>query len=167
MKFRARMDKESIIITAVVFIIFFFSILIVLNSKKPSVIISYLIAAFLLIFVIVLITQKIKYFLVTTDSIQIVRTFYTIKFPFDKLSAIQSINFDSLEGSFRRMGINGIFGYSGTFSNSNYGVMRWFLTNKDQIIFLRLTNGENIFLSPENAGLFYSTVMDKINIIAV
>ncbi len=163
MKFKSKMDGESVIITTIIYVIFLASIFLVLSSKKASAISTSLIVGLLIVFMIGLITQKVKYYVIDAKSIQIVRVFYKIVIPLNDLNAIKAINYDTLVSSSRRMGIYGVFGYSGTFTNSIYGTMRWYLTNKDQIIYIRLTNGENIFLSPENTDLFYNTALKNVS----
>lgn len=66
---------------------------------------------------------------------------------------IKSIDYKSLKGSVRNFGIGGIYGFSGTFSNKEFGEMIWFVTRTDNLIMIK-TDKQKIVISPDDAELF-------------
>lgn len=66
---------------------------------------------------------------------------------------IKSIDYQRIKGSVRNFGIGGMFGFTGTFSNKEFGEMSWFITRTDRLLMIK-TLKQTIILSPNDVQLF-------------
>ena len=71
------------------------------------------------------------------------------------IKEIKTLEKAALKGTIRTMGVGGLFGYFGEFSNSQYGSMDWYVTRRDKIIFIA-THKQRLLLSPDDRDAFFA-----------
>jgi hypothetical protein len=75
-------------------------------------------------------------------------------------SAVKSVNIihrEIVRDSIRTFGVGGLFGYYGKFTNSKFGVMKWYIRRMDQLVMLTTSTGE-FLLSPDDFDGFVSAL---------
>ena len=55
--------------------------------------------------------------------------------------------------SFRAFGNGGLFGFTGYFTNTKFGWMRWYTTRRSNYVILEMKDGEKIVLTPDDMAL--------------
>ncbi len=60
----------------------------------------------------------------------------------------------ALKRSLRLFGNGGLFGYYGKFSNSRFGYMTWYATNRTNPVLLHMTGGKKVIITPNEGEAF-------------
>lgn len=160
--FIASLGSTAKIITAIVggmlcflgmlFIFFFVISLLSGNFEKRDVL---LIPISLGFFGVVVYTfrNQTKNYKITNEGISILQRKGCYFIKREDVLKIKSIDYSRIKGSVRNFGIGGIFGFSGTFSNKEFGEMIWFVTRTDSLLMIN-TDKQKIVISPDDVKLF-------------
>jgi hypothetical protein len=82
-------------------------------------------------------------------------------FSISEIASAKAITKIDMGVTIRIMGNGGIFGYTGFFTNKTFGRMNWFVTDKDKMIIIALTNGKHIVISPDDTEGFLKSIKAK------
>ena len=134
------------------FIFFFIISLLSGNFEKRDVL---LIPVSLGLFGVVFYTfrNQTKNYKITNEGISILQRKGNHFIKQEDVLEIKSIDYSRIKGSVRNFGIGGIFGFSGTFSNKEFGEMIWFVTRTYNLLMIN-TAKEKIVISPDDVELF-------------
>lgn len=98
------------------------------------------------------------YYEVDMDSIAVVRKAGKFFIARKDIKSINAITENQLGTAWRMMGNGGVFGYTGYYSSSNIGKMRWFVTQRKNYVLIILNNDSKYLLSPDDvAGFLVAT----------
>jgi hypothetical protein len=153
--FKASMDRTAKIIT-VVFILFTAALVMSmfwLNGDKavdPARIIA---PAILVITLAVCYGYAPKGYSAENGVLLIHRPIRNRKIPFNHIESAQPLERLALKSSIRTFGVGGLFGYWGKYYSPAIGAANWYLTQRQNLLLVKLTTGEKILLSPDKAGL--------------
>ena len=160
--FKASLGSTAKIITAIVggllcflgmlFIFFFVISLLSGNFEKRDVMLPIIVLG---IFGVIVYTfrNQTKNYKITNEGISISQRKGSHFIKREDVIEIKSIDYKSIKGSARNFGIGGIFGFSGTFSNKEFGEMIWFVTRTDSLLMINTTK-QKIVISPDDVELF-------------
>jgi len=160
--FRASLGSTAKIITAIVggllcflgmlFIFFFVISLLSGNFQKRDVIMP-IIALGIFSILYYIYTQRTVGYEIFNEGIKVITANRSELIKKEDILNIESINYSRIKGSVRNFGIGGVFGFTGTFSNKEFGEMIWFVTRTDNLIMIN-TAKQKIVISPEDVQLF-------------
>lgn len=73
------------------------------------------------------------------------------KFPISRqeIASVREIDPREMKRAWRMAGNGGVFGYTGWYSSSNLGKMRWFVTRRDRAVLVEMQSGRKYLLSPD------------------
>jgi hypothetical protein len=67
---------------------------------------------------------------------------------------MSAISEAELGRAWRMMGNGGVFGYTGYYSSSNIGKMRWFVSQRKNYVLITMNNDSKFLLSPDDVAGF-------------
>ncbi len=112
--------------------------------------------------IITIIVISVSY-LLSVDSYQLYSEKLIIRHPlnlFNRTISLSSIKKDSIlpdssiNGATRLIGVGGVFGYYGLYSNKNLGKFRMYASRKKHLILIVLKkNEEKVVVTPDNIGM--------------
>jgi hypothetical protein len=91
---------------------------------------------------------------ITGNEIIISRFILKRHIAFSDIDRIEKISSEEIQFSFRTFGVGGFFGSYGQFVNRKSGSMTWFVTQRINFIMLHLKSGEQVVITPDDAGMF-------------
>ena len=91
---------------------------------------------------------------IDNDQVAVERKIGRFIIPRTDIECVQVVSAEDLGRIWRMAGNGGVFGYTGWFSSSKYGTMRWFATSREQGVLLTLRSGKKYLLSPDDAKGF-------------
>jgi roadblock/LC7 domain-containing protein len=94
------------------------------------------------------------YYEVEMDSIAIVRKAGKFFIARKDIKALSAISEAELGRAWRMMGNGGVFGYTGYYSSSNIGKMRWFVSQRKNYVLITMNNDSKFLLSPDDVAGF-------------
>lgn len=160
--FKASLGSTAKIITAIVggllcflgmlFIFFFVISLLSGNFQKRDVMMP-IIALGIFGILYYIYTQRTIGYEILSEGIKVFKTNSTELIKKEDILDIESINYTRIKGSVRNFGIGGMFGFTGTFSNKEFGEMIWFVTRTDSLLMIN-TSKQKIVISPDDVELF-------------
>ena len=145
MKYKASLDKTSIIITILVGLLF--GAFIIFNFILPLAIL--LLSLYLLCWHLKPLSYEIK-----AEEIIIRRLIKSVHINRSDIENLTLIEKNKLSGTIRTFGVGGLFGWYGKFSNNELGDMTWYLTRRDKPILIISKAGKKILISPDDAEGF-------------
>ena len=80
-------------------------------------------------------------------------------FALKDFQSIERIAKKDLRFSLRVFGNGGLFGYYGKFYNRKFGKMTWFVTNLNNSILIKMTDGKKIVVTPDEPESFLNLVL--------
>jgi uncharacterized membrane protein (Fun14 family) len=164
--FSATLDTVSKIITGLVtplFTIFPVILFVSLRTQKDDQYIPYFVGVMLLLWIIFGVCYL---FWVTGYSIQdsnlvIHRKGKAKVFSLDSIKNATAVSKEDMGFVIRNMGNGGLFGYTGFFSNKQFGRMQYFVTSTEKIIVLHLTDDKIICISIDDSVGFLKALGKK------
>ena len=156
MTYKASFDKTTKVITSLTSLLFLgIAVLqIVLYMQHHAVV---FLASALLLLLIYFVTYwycPINY-RVTTDDVVVHRHGSDIRFLRSDIRCIQMVQKEKLKGTVRLIGVGGLFGYCGQFSNAEFGCMTWYATkHRDKMVLIELNNNKKIIVTPDEPEQF-------------
>lgn len=91
---------------------------------------------------------------IDNDQIAVERKMGRFIIPRSEIESVQVVSPEDLGRTWRMAGNGGVFGYTGWFSSSKFGTMRWFATSRERGVLLQLRSGKKYLLSPDDAQGF-------------
>ncbi|AHF18004.1 PH domain-containing protein [Niabella soli] len=151
MKFKASFDTTtkiiSLIATLLVVVIFTF----IWMSLKDAGVIRILLMIFVTFLALVMpYGLSITRYGIDNEALSVCRPFGKKQFPLATVTSASIIDPKLLRWSWRVFGSGGMFGYYGRFSNKHFGMMTWYLTSRNKVVYLQLENGKKIMISPDD-----------------
>jgi hypothetical protein len=95
---------------------------------------------------------------IDSTSITVERKMGSFLIPRKDIQDTQVVTAEELGRTWRMAGNGGVFGYTGWFSSSKFGTMRWFATSREQGVLITMHSGKKFFLSPDDAKGFISAL---------
>jgi hypothetical protein len=156
MKFTASLDKLAKIITISSILIFIFTIAFPYFLQSPSEmgIEAILIPVFLLIIFFALFIFRPISYSITDQEVIIHRTWKDVKINRKDIQNVEKLGENVAQNTLRTFGVGGAWGYFGKFSHSSYGNMTWYVTRRDKLVLLKVSESKKIVLSPDELELF-------------
>jgi hypothetical protein len=99
---------------------------------------------------------SVKYYKILPDAIVVCRHSGEKVFSRQAIREVKIVSPDDLKGTMRTMGVGGLFGYYGSFSNNKFGDMTWYMTNRQHLIGIFLNDNSTVIISPDDAEQFYN-----------
>ncbi|MBO9619008.1 MAG: hypothetical protein J7539_08240 [Niabella sp.] len=151
MKFKASFDTTtkiiSLIATVLVLVIFTF---LWMNLKDAGIMRISLMVFVTFLALVMPYGLSVTYYQINNEALSVCRPFGKKQFPITTLTSATIIDPKLLRWSWRVFGSGGLFGYYGRFSNKHFGMMTWFLTRRNKVVYLQLENGKKIMISPDD-----------------
>ncbi|GGM84086.1 hypothetical protein GCM10010967_14850 [Dyadobacter beijingensis] len=89
----------------------------------------------------------------TDDELIIHRPISNVVYP-RRFESTRVIDKESLKYTIRTFGVGAFWGYFGKFYNTALGKMTWYVTRRDQLILIKMTDGKTILVSPDDLNGF-------------
>jgi Bacterial PH domain len=161
--FLASLDTVSKIITGLVspiFTLFPIILFFALRAQPNQNYIPYFIGVTLLLWVIFAycVLFWVKGYTITGEHLIINRVWKDKTILLQDLKSAESITKSDMGLVLRYLGNGGVFGYTGFFSNKQYGRMEWFVTSQEKLIVIELHNQKIICISPDDTADFIKTL---------
>lgn len=90
----------------------------------------------------------------TDDKLIIHRLLSDIKVNRLEIKSIEQLDKSKLSWAVRVLGVGGLFGYWGKFSNSKLGSMTWYATRRNNAVLVTTIYNKKIVLTPNEPGKF-------------
>jgi len=100
-------------------------------------------------------------YIVTTNAIEIIRPFKSIKIRKEEIESISEISSNQLGFGIRRFGSGGLFGYFGWYSSNKIGKYLNYTTHSKLLALIQLKSGLKILVSP-NTFSFIANAKETI-----
>jgi hypothetical protein len=71
-----------------------------------------------------------------------------------EIKSIVKISLEEMGMPWRTFGNGGVFGYTGYYSSSNVGKMRWFVSQRKNYILITMNNERKYLVSPDDVAGF-------------
>lgn len=118
---------------------------------------GFIIVAFVLVLIGAIIFRfSVKYYRIIPDAIVVCRYSGERVLSRSAIREVKILSSDDLKGTMRTMGVGGLFGYYGSFNNSKFGDMTWYMTNRQHLIGIFMNDNTTIIISPDDPELFYN-----------
>lgn len=155
MTYKASLDKTGRIITVSVTLIFMFIILVqyidrININNSIRILTSAVLAA---IYFGTYALAPLGY-IVNFKELIIRRPLANIRIKKTNIQRVEIIDRELLKRSIRVFGDGGLFGYYGKFSNSQMGLMTWYITRRDKLVLVLTADNRKIILSPDDPHRF-------------
>jgi hypothetical protein len=164
--FEARLDTLSKIITGLmgpIFLIWPWYLIISLRSQPDQNYLPHLIVLGILLIVLFIACYIYwpKNYQINNGELIVKRLISEKRFLLSDITKAEYVSKLQMGWALRILGNGGIFGYTGFFTNKTFGRMNWFVTDKDKMIVLALTNGKHIVVSPDDTEEFLKSLKGK------
>ena len=93
---------------------------------------------------------------VTTNAIEIIRPFKSIKIRKEEIESVSEIAADQIGFGIRRFGSGGLFGYFGWYSSNKIGKYLNYTTHSKLLAIIKLKSGLKILVSPNSSSFITS-----------
>ncbi|RZJ69139.1 PH domain-containing protein [Flavobacterium sp.] len=155
MKYKTKLDTMATVITVGIVLLFGSIIATVWTFPEAGEMIGASISTSILLVAILFFSYGFapKAFSFDEYGIVVHRLLKNAHIPFDQIQSARKIGKVSPKGLIRTLGNGGLFGYYGDFRNDEIGDMDWYLTRRQDIVFLDTTKAK-ILLSPNDVDIF-------------
>ncbi len=92
------------------------------------------------------------------DCLSIHRPFSDVKLSRNSIEKITLLQNNDLKMSIRLFGSGGLFGYYGIFTNSKFGKMTWYATQRSNMLLIETKSNKKIVISPDDYQLFLKEI---------
>jgi len=96
-----------------------------------------------------------KKIVVNKNSIRIIKGIGEIIIPKNTIHSYRKLEKKEMAGTIRRAASGGLFGFFGKFSNPQIGKFNMYATRMYNLVLIKLKDGEQIVLSPDNLTEFF------------
>lgn len=97
---------------------------------------------------------SIRHYEISDGKLMVRRPFDAIQIPLGNISDVHTVDRKSLRRTVRTFGIGGLFSYTGTFWNKEFGSMTWYVTRMDKAVLMVDAKGTKVVVSPDEAERF-------------
>lgn len=156
MEFAAPKSLWIKVITAVLALGFITLCAVIFRDDEDRTAVVFPIAILLLVFGLSYYYSIVKY-KVLSDKIIVQRPFDSVSIPTSGLTG-RRIEKKDIRQSIRTFGIGGVFAYTGTFWNSKFGSMTWYVTDMDKAVLLTDSRSNKTIVSPDDAEKFIAAL---------
>ena len=161
MKFSASLDNLAKGITLAMNILFIFiatfPYLFLQASERGNEVIIIPIWLFI-IDLVIFIFRPISYS-ITDQEVIIHRLWKDVKISRTAIQSVELLDENFSKNTLRTFGVGGVWGYWGKFSHSSLGNMTWYVTRRDKMVLLKITDNKKIVLSPDRLEEFVEKMM--------
>lgn len=112
-------------------------------------------AAVLMLIGLITLRYSVRYYQLSTEGIIVCRYSGKKLIPRVKIQQVKVLSPVDLKDTMRTMGVGGLFGYYGKFSNNKLGDMTWYITNRQHPVGIFFDNENTIVISPDDGERFY------------
>ena len=159
MEYKASYDMTTKIITAgIIILLLTIAILPVFLIDNRGFLITLLISLVHILICIVTFIYSPRSYSIASKQITIHRIFKDVVFLREEIESYKIIDKADIKGTIRTFGVGGLFGYFGSFYNTNFGAMTWYLTRRDKLVLLITKQNKKILLSPDNPEDFIKAI---------
>ena len=150
-------------------VILFIGFLVVMMRKydtSPSKELAFAIAFSLMMMVLplVLFFYRPKSYSITEEAVVVNRLAGTFRIPFSSISHVIRADRSDMRLAIRTFGNGGIFGFTGTYRNSKFGKMRWFVTQRTNYIVIETTDGKKFVITPDEPEPCFNEILNRVKI---
>jgi hypothetical protein len=159
LKFKASMDRLSIIITTattmllVFFVVTGVSELFTQEIAGPRLFLKTGLILFLAAIPIFCWLFSTKYYTLNDQRLTIHRPFRNREICINEISQVQAVSREDMKGSLRTFGVGGLFGYFGKFWVPQIGAVNAYATQMKNLVLIATHAGEQILISPDDVDL--------------
>ena len=144
------------VITAVLAVGFVILIISTFVAEESAAALIFPMAIIILVFALSYYFSVTKYE-ISGNRIVVHRPFDSVTIPKGELTATR-IYAKDIRMSIRTFGIGGVFSYTGTFWNSKFGSMTWYVTKMDNAVLLVDGRSNKTVISPDNPEKFIESL---------
>jgi hypothetical protein len=153
--FSASLDTVSKIITGLLtplFTIFPLILFFALRTQQDASYVPYFIGVTICLWVIFayLVLYWVTGYSIVDGDLVIHRKWKDKTIALHTIQSAKAVSKEDMGFVVRYMGNGGMFGYTGFFSNKEFGRMEWFVTSSEKIIVLQLADSKIICISPDD-----------------
>lgn len=156
MEFAAPKSLWIKVITAVLALGFITLCAVIFRDDEDRTAVVFPIAILLLVFGLSYYYSIVKYE-VLSDKIIVQRPFDSVSIPTSSLTA-RRLEKKDIRLSIRTFGIGGVFAYTGTFWNSKFGSMTWYVTDMNKAVLLTDSRSNKTIVSPDDPEKFIAAL---------
>ncbi len=153
MLFKTTLDgRVKFITTAIIILSLFVSFIIIFSGVSVSV--KAIVIFFLWSLIIFSFLLSPHGYLLDEENLTILTKIKKFRIPISSIKALRKMEKNELFGMIRVLGIGGLFGFIGIFYSRNLGFIFSFVTNYNNLIFIK--SSMTFLISPEERDLFLS-----------
>ncbi|MEP6647721.1 MAG: PH domain-containing protein [Saprospiraceae bacterium] len=123
------------------------------QGDKTTVLIQSGIIIFLVAAIVFSYLFSVDKYLIEDNQLVIKRPIGDKRYSLRDIVEVRAIEKGEMAGTIRTFGNGGLFGYYGKFSNSTFGSMTWYTTQRANKVFIRTINGDKIVITPDDLSL--------------
>ena len=154
MRFNASLDKLSKLVTAIIAITSLVLFVVgVIKMQEDAQLLIFPISLLSVTLFINFLYAPLGYE-INPQNISIIRRVNSFVIPRSEILSIEPLSDDEMGRAWRLFGNGGMFGYTGWFSSSKQGRMRWFVSQRKNYIAITLQNHKKYIVSPDDVDGF-------------
>ncbi|HQW45432.1 MAG: hypothetical protein IPI22_05910 [Bacteroidetes bacterium] len=154
MRFNASLDKLSKLVTAIIAITSLVLIVVgVIKMQEDAQLLIFPISLLSVTLFITFLYAPLGYE-INPQNLSIIRRVNSFVIPRSEILSIEPLSDDEMGRAWRLFGNGGMFGYTGWFSSSKQGRMRWFVSQRKNYIAITLQNHKKYIVSPDDVDGF-------------
>ena len=158
MRFNASLDKLSKLVTAIIAITSLVLIVVgVIKMQEDAQMLIFPISLLSVTLFITFLYAPLGYE-INPQNISIIRRVNSFVIPRSEILSIEPLSDDEMGRAWRLFGNGGMFGYTGWFSSSKQGRMRWFVSQRKNYIAITLQNHKKYIVSPDDVDGFMQAI---------
>jgi hypothetical protein len=158
MRFNASLDKLSKLVTAIIAITSLVLIVVgVIKMQEDAQLLIFPISLLSVTLFITFLYAPLGYE-INPQNISIIRRVNSFVIPRSEILSIEPLSDDEMGRAWRLFGNGGMFGYTGWFSSSKQGRMRWFVSQRKNYIAITLQNHKKYIVSPDDVDGFMQAI---------
>ncbi len=151
MTHQASLDKTAKIITTIVTVLF----AVIIISQYFFIYAAGRTAPIATVFICLLVyfaayALKPLNYTITGGELIIHRLILDVRIKRTDIKSAEILDKEKLNSSIKLIGNGGLFGYYGKFKNNDLGIMTWYATRKDKIVFIETVENKKIILTPDD-----------------
>ena len=158
MRFNASLDKLSKLVTAIIAITSLVLIVVgVIKMQEDAQLLIFPISLLSVTLFITFLYAPLGYE-INPQNISFIRRVNSFVIPRSEILSIEPLSDDEMGRAWRLFGNGGMFGYTGWFSSSKQGRMRWFVSQRKNYIAITLQNHKKYIVSPDDVDGFMQAI---------
>ena len=98
---------------------------------------------------------------VRDGALVIHRPLRPVVIPLTEIENVEILGSDDITASYRVFGVGGLFGYYGLFFRNEFGIVHFYLRNKENPIMIDTANHGRLLISPDSPGLLRALAVEE------